>query len=250
MISEPELTGGPGEEPAEVIADPAAGALSGGPGRRPWVWAVGGAVVASALWGAGLRLWDAQHGGGPDLHGYVLGDSPCAGGTLGPLTSALHATDTAVIAPTAARLGKALDQARCTLEIYAPDPQTGSLDRFQVSVAIDLHKRTDPRREFEDQAGLDPQSLTPAVAVREVAGLGDEAVAQTVSRQREELHVLHGGAVFSLTLTGYVAGAVSEDTLGALHGGPRTAASDVARFEPAMVGAMRNVMKGQQKTAR
>lgn len=36
-----------------------------------------------------------------------------------------------------------------------------------------------------------------------------------------------------------------DDTLGAQHGGPRHVSSDVGRFEPALVEAMRNVMKAQ-----
>ncbi|SHL25378.1 hypothetical protein [Actinacidiphila paucisporea] len=250
MISEPELTGGPDDGGAEVISDADRPPRWGGARvRRPWVWGIGGVLVASAVWAGGLRAWAVQHDGRPDLHGYVLGDSPCAGSTLSPLTSALHATDTASVSPAAARLGPAIDQIRCTLSAAVPGGGGGT-DRFEVFVTIDLHKRTDPRAEFEDQAQVDGSDLTPVKSVRAVTGLGDEAVAQTLSRQSEELKVLHGGAVFTLTLTGYSTDYVSDDTLGALHGGPDHVASDVGRFEPALVDAMRNVMKGQQKNRR
>lgn len=250
MISEPEMTGGPDEDGPEVISHqdrtPQRGGVPRWGGmRRPWVWAIGGVVLASAVWAGGLRVWSERHGGPPDLHGYVLGDSPCAGATLAPLTTALHAADTAAVSPAAARLGAALDQIRCTLSVSAPDG-AGGMDHFEIFATIDLHKRTDPRAEFEDQARVDSSDLTPVKSVRPVPGLGDEAVAQTLSRQSEELKVLHGGAVFTLTLTGYSSEYISEDTLGALHGGPRRAASDVGRFESALVEAMRNVMKGQQ----
>lgn len=249
MISEPELTGGPDEGGAEVIsdADRRPGGGWSGAGRRPWVWGVGGVLLASAVWAGGLRVWTAQHGGPPDLHGYVLGDSPCAGSTLGPLTSALHAQYSTAVTPAAARLGPALDQIRCSLAVGAPDG-SGGTDSFDVFVTIDLHKRTDPRAEFEDQTQIDGSDLTPVKSVRKVTGLGDEAVAQTLSRLSEELKVLHGGAVFTLTLTGYSTDFVSDDTLGALHGGPKHVSSDVGRFEPALVEAMRNVMKGQQSS--
>ncbi|MFI0937197.1 hypothetical protein [Streptomyces sp. NPDC021020] len=243
MITEPELIGGGDDGPGEVIGG-GEDAPASGVGRRVWVWGVCGALVASAVWGVGVRVWQARHDGRPDLHGYALGDSPCTSGTMKPLLTALGATETAVVTPTDAHLGKAVDTARCTMELYAPDG-SGGVDLFQLAVTVDLHKRTDPRGEFEDLAGVDPQTLAPADEVHRVPGLGDEAVAQATGRS-EELQVLHGGAVFTLTLTGYAAGAVSEDTRGALHGGPRTAASDVGRFEPALVGAMRNVMKGQQ----
>lgn len=250
MISEPELTGGVDGEPAEVIGggEWEAGAAPGVRGRRAWVWAACGALAASAVWGVGVRVWQEWHDGRPDLHGYALRDSPCTSGTLEPLTSALGAKESAVVTPTDAHLGKAVDTARCTMELYAPDG-SGGVDLFQVTVTVDLHKHTDPRGEFEDLAGIDPRTLAPAADVHRVAGLGDEAVAQTTDRSTE-LRVLHGGAVFTLTLTGYAPGSVSEDTRGALHGGPRTASSDIGRFEPALVGAMRNVMKGQQASAR
>ncbi|MFI0718233.1 hypothetical protein [Streptomyces sp. NPDC021224] len=247
MISEPELTGGVEGEPAEVIGGGEDAPRSGAAGRRVWVWGVCGALVASALWGVGIRVWQARHDGRPDLHGYALGESPCTGGTMQPLLTALGATESAVVTPTDAHLGKAVDTARCTMELYAPDG-SGGVDLFQLAVTVDLHKRTDPRGEFEDLAGVDPQTLAPGRDVHRVPGLGDEAVAQALDAS-EEIQVLHGGAVFTLTLTGYAGGAVSEDTRGALHGGPRTAASDVGQFEPALVGAMRNVMKGQQKSA-
>ncbi|WP_329177507.1 hypothetical protein [Streptomyces sp. NBC_01477] len=246
------MTGGPDQGGAEVISDadraPRWGGALGG-ARRPWVWGVGGVVLASALWAGGLRLWSAHHNGRPDLHGYVLGDSPCGGSTLAPLTRALRAADSAAVSPAAARLGPALDQIRCTLSVGAPD-SGGGMDRYEIFVTIDLHKRTDPRPEFDDQLRIDGTDLTPVESAHRVAGLGDEAVAQTLSRQSEELKVLHGGAVFTLTLTGYATDYISEDTFGALHGGPRQVASDVGRFESALVDAMRNVMKGQQKPQR
>lgn len=252
MISEPELTGGPDEGRTEVISD-ADRAPRWGAARRPWVWAAAGVLLASAVWAGGLRLWSAHHDGPPDLHGYVLGDSPCAGSTLAPLTTALHASYTAAVSPAAARLGPAIDQIRCTLSVGAPlDEDT--TNSYEIFVTVDLHKRTDPRAEFEDQAQVDGSDLTPVQAVRRVTGLGDEAYAQTLSRQREALKVLHGGAVFTVTLTGYGTGygigSISDDTRGALHGGPRQSASDVGRFESALVDAMRNVMKGQQKPRR
>lgn len=243
MISEPELTGGPDEGGAEVISDADRAPRWGG-GRRPWAWGVGGVLLASAVWAGGLRAWSAEHGGPPDLHGYVLGDSPCAGSTLAPLTRALHASYSTAVTPAAARLGPVLDQIRCSLSVGAPDGAGGTAS-YDVFVTIDLHKRTDPRAEFEDQAQIDGSDLTPVKSVRKVTGLGDEAVAQTLSRLSEELKVLHGGAVFTLTLTGYTTEWVSDDTLGALHGGPRHVPSDIGRFEPALVEAMRNVMEAQ-----
>lgn len=246
MISEPELTGGPDEGGAEVLSDADRPPFRGG-ARRPWVWAVGGAVLASAVWAGGLRLWSVQHGGQPDLHGYALGDSPCAGNALAPLTEALHASYANAVTPAAARIGPALDQIRCTLAVGS-HRQGKWTDSYDILVSIDLHKRTDPRVEFDDQVKIDASDLTPVVRVRRVSGLGDKAIMQEIDQRTVELKVLHGGAVFTLALDDYAIGEVSQDTAGALHGGTGQAARGAARYESAMVEAMRNVMKAQQKS--
>lgn len=247
MISEPELTGGAGEGRGEVLGDGGRRA-----GRAGWVWGVGGVVVASVVWGGGVRWWDGRHDGRPDLRGYAVGDgvrdSPCVGGALGPVVRAIGATSTGVMSPNQVSHGEAVDRSRCTLDAYVPNA-LGELDRYEVSVAVDLHKATDPRPEFEDGMELDAADLSP-VAAHTVAGLGDLAVLQVRGEQTQELRVLDGGAVFSLTVTGFADSPVSEDSRGALHGGPRTGASDPAGWESAMVGAMRDVMKGQQKPRR
>lgn len=249
MISEPELTGGPDGGEVEVIGDDGRDPARWRPGGAAWVWGIGGVLLASAVWAGGVRWWDAHRDVRPDLRGYVLGDgprdSPCMGGTLAPLTGALGATSTGVMSPTQVSHGKAVDRSRCTLDAYAPGAGEG-LNRYEVLVTIDLHKSTDPRPEFEDDITVDAQDLSP-VAVHQVTGLGDEAVVQVLGQHSSQVRVLDGGAVFTLTLTGFTDSPVSDDTLGALHGGPRTAVPDATRYERALVGAMRNVMKGQQK---
>jgi hypothetical protein len=260
VISEPELTGGAEEPEPDVISDaggrprrsPGPGG-SGGPGgrfpfpfhfRRHWTWGLGGLVVASALWMAGLHVYD-DHRGGPDLHGYSLGGSPCAGSGLKPLTDALKATDTEAVTPAAAHLGPALDQIQCTLSVGARTP--GSVtSRYQVFVTIDLHKTTDPRPEFDDQRGLDTKDLTPAESDAAVPGLGDEAYLLTISSQTQQLRVLRGGAVFSLTLTGFNDIAPDPAVANSLRGSPPSP-DDLRQYRAALVAAMRDVMTAQQR---
>lgn len=260
MISEPELTGGSEEPEPDVISDAdrepnraaragasvgvGAGAGTGLRDRRLWAWGLGGVLLASAVWAGGLRAYDAHHNGRPDMHGYVLGDSPCAGATLKPLTDALGVTDAQTVSPAAAHLGPALDQIRCTLSATAPIRQGGTAS-YEAFVTIDLHKRTDPHAEFEDQRGLDSANLAPAESTRPVPDLGDEAYLLTISEQTQELKVRHGGAVFTLTLTGYNTFTVSDDTVNALHGA-NLPSSDIGQFRPALVEAMRKVMAAQQ----
>src|SRR5882757_9637222 len=87
MITEPEMADGSGQgRPGDVRSDadesPRTG---GGRRRRPWIWALGGIVVASAVWAAALRGTDYGHTAAPDLHGYHLDDSPCTSYNLQPL---------------------------------------------------------------------------------------------------------------------------------------------------------------------
>lgn len=251
MISEPELTGGPEDPVPEVISDadreprPAGSAGPAGvPGRRAWVWGLGGVVVASAAWAGGLHAYDLHRHHGPDLHGYALGESPCAGDTLKPLTRALGATEFQAVSPAVVHLGPALDQIRCTISATSAIPHTGS-GRYEAFVTVDLHKKTDPRAEFDDQRDLDTTDLVPVESTEPVPGLGDEAYLVTISDQTQELKVLHGGAVFTLTLTGYNSYSVSDDTLKSLPDGT-AAVTDLGVFRPALVEAMRNVMKEQR----
>jgi hypothetical protein len=209
-------------------------------------------VLASAVWSGGVQAYARHHGGGPDMHGYVLGDSPCAGRTLTPLTTALRATEAESVSPAAVHLGRALDQIRCTVSAAAPPPEgdTG-MARYEVFVGIDLHKATEPRPDFDDQRGLDTTDLAPVDSVTSVPGLGDEAYLLAISAQTQELRVLHGGAVFTLTVTGYNSAAltVSADDLNALHESEGGSATDMTRFQPALIASMRNVMAGQHGTA-
>ncbi|SDM68581.1 hypothetical protein [Actinacidiphila guanduensis] len=252
MISEPEMTGGFDTPGPDVIAGSGDPEDDPGPGRgragrrRALAWGAAGAVLASAVWAGALRAYGHYHHGGPDLHGYVLGDSPCAGTTLAPLTTALGATDVSSVSPATARLGHALDQLRCTLAVSAPSRPAGTA-RYEIFVTVDLHRTTDPRAEFDDQRGLDSDTLTPAAATRPVPGLGDEAYLLTLGAQSEELKVRHGGAVFTLTLTGYNALSTAPGAP-AVPRGAATAPADFDGYQDALVRAMRKVMAGQHRS--
>lgn len=254
MITEPELTDGPEEPAPDVLSsgDPSPGRPAAGPwtswSRRPWLWGVGGVALASAAWAGGLHAYHAHHRtAGPDLHGYVLGDSPCAGSTLRPLTDALRSKDAEAVSPAAVQLGPALDQLRCTISASST-ALPGGVTHYEAFVTVDLHKRTDPRPEFDQQSSLDPSDLTAAESTRRISGLGDEAYLLTLSDQTQELKVLHGGAVFTLTLTDYNSITLSPVTGGADATGPQSHFTrDPSRFQPSMVAAMRAVMAGQHR---
>lgn len=204
MITELELTGdgeddGDGDRPAPDVV-----AARGGP-RLPtpplWLWGVlAGAVAASAVWGvllaAGIGPYHADR---PDLHGYRIDGSPCAGGTFAVLAKAVKATGSQST-PASIVHGTAVDRAQCTYSATT-SPAVGWTTAYTLDVSVDLHKLSDTRGEFEQERSFDTSS--PAVADSSVAvpGLGDEAYALTFTGQAQELKVLRGGAVVTMRLT-------------------------------------------------
>lgn len=202
--------------------------------------ALAGAVAASVLWGGAAYAAMALHGAtGPDLHGYAIGYSPCAGQVFDPLARAVGAVSTGT-APAVFAHSPSLDRAQCGFSADAPGgpapagpapgtasaagtghnpgsapdsgtvPDIGAAPRsakdparttYRVDAVVALHRLSDPRREFHDERALDPVSLVPADRVAAVRGLGDEAYALTFGDRTQMLKVRHGGAVLTLRLT-------------------------------------------------
>lgn len=261
MITEPEISGEYGEgAPLDVLsdADPAprrwSGAGSGpafGPGRgfggglgrglgprlrKPWAQALVGVVAASAVWAGGLYAFHAGQDI-PDLHGYHVGESPCSGRTLLPLTEAMG--DRAPGATPAGLVrGTALDRAQCMFNARSP-AANGWSAAYSGLITVDLHKKAAPGAEFDNSRQVYDNTLQLAQHVESVPGLGDRAYLLTVSDRTRELKVLHGGAVFTLTLSGYVAAA---DMGGASVERPAQPTLDLGRFRSAMIATVRQVM--------
>lgn len=246
MISEPEMPGEePVSEPEQVVGIGPVGATGGedglgpavadvigghdpGPGRWGARWrtdwrgldwrrlgagAVAGAVLASAVWVLVLRGTDYGRDAAPDLHGYHLGDTPCASANFEPLTE--HLPNSYLGGIPEIRKGPALDHVTC--DMFSPSlKDAGWITDYQVTLTIDLHKKTDPRAEFADTYGRPASSPGPVVmdpgtgaAVTAVTsdndvitpypGIGDLAYL-SAGRDQQSLRVLHGGAVFILTV--------------------------------------------------
>jgi hypothetical protein len=166
---------------------------------RHWTWALTATAATCALWAAGLTVWQHAQPDGPDLHGYQLAGSPCARSSLAPLvgTSPSHAyTNPAVFSH-----GPALDRAECSAGTVANRTTTSEPQSSTVTVTVELHKKTDPRAEFDDQRALILPTLVPASRVIRVPGLGDEAYFLVTDPDQIDLKVLHGGLVLQLAYT-------------------------------------------------
>ncbi|MEU8893460.1 hypothetical protein [Streptomyces sp. NPDC048442] len=248
MISGPELVGEPHEgPPPETLVS------GGGPSSRrellrerlegwrrlPLLWALGGALVASALWAGGLYAWgDAA----PEQHGYELTRSTCK--KVQPRAMA-------------ARLGRmeagtgwsnliedpVLSRADCGFQI-ASGAKSESLpgQGYMVRFSVEQHRKADPSPEFEatlklDHGGLEGNSGADfAEKLNRVPGLGEKAYFFTISYGAETLTlaVQHGGVVLQL-----------EATVNRSDGGAREV--DTALLKPLMEADMRAAMAALTK---
>lgn len=248
MITEPEPSWEVGAGRPYPSPAPAAEVLNdlrprrGRQARRPaWLaGALAGALGASVVW-AGLAYAGAapRRHTTPDLHGYRIGQSPCAAHAFDPLVRAVGARTTSVT-PAVFEHASALDRAQCSFSARSTLP-SGAVADFTVQVDIGLHQRTDPRAEFDSERAVDPQSLEVAAHTEPIAHLGDEAYLLAFDNPLRILKVRDGGAVITLRL-------VSDTDPGGV--GPDTQPPDLPdldRLTPALadvVRAMTAVMAG------
>lgn len=265
MISEPELVPEghfgaaelPGPRPAadDVVTED----QEPGGSRRAlpaWLWALGGAVVASAVWAAGLYVYSTA---GPDLGGYRASRNLCMDAELKALSATIGERVGQGSAWRSAH--ESLDDASCYIEMRpqgyelptdVDGNELGSLP--SVSVGYTLHKKTDPGPEFEgmmaarhtavedthiddatvedtavDDATVDVPAVDDTTALRRIDGLGELAFVVRDSGGIT-LEVLDGQAVLSLSTT---------SDWDVETGEPLT---DVNDFEPMMVEDMRALL--------
>ncbi|MFF8374697.1 hypothetical protein ACF07V_01005 [Streptomyces sp. NPDC015661] len=183
MISEPELTGGEEFDAPELLTEtppprpPRA--------RRPWLWALGGAVLASAVWGAGLYAYGQKEEAGPDFGGYTSKADICRVAKLKALGGILGKRSED--GPGPEMDDPAVYETSCSMT-YG-DPDAG----YSASVTYTLHKVTDPGPEFAARAKYYELS-TP------IGGLGEQAFFDDRGGEGGELRILDGQAVIELNI--------------------------------------------------
>ncbi|MGW2557681.1 hypothetical protein ACWCXB_00265 [Streptomyces sp. NPDC001514] len=192
MISEPELVGGvdfPAPHPADVVAGRDDTPKPPRP-PRPWLWAVGGAVLASAVWAGGLYAYERI---GPDLGGYRVSRNLCKDAEL----KAVSAIGKRSEGSPELDEHPALDDASCNFDIEKTEELL-----YWVSVSYELHKETDPEPEF-DALALPPSVYGENVEAERLAGIGERALLLTGEGGLGELHlvVLDGQAVVRIDLS-------------------------------------------------
>ncbi|WP_406015978.1 hypothetical protein OG520_36530 [Streptomyces sp. NBC_00984] len=248
MISEPEMVGEFGAVGAvEVVGDFDRKPTGGPRTRRPWLWALGGAVVASAVWAGAVYLhpFGARK---PDMHGYRLEEDPCPTVRLRAIGAAIAPKDETPRLKPELLNDPALDRAECFISLRSPAAKKSLGNRwytdYSVGITVALHKRSDPKAEFEAMRGVTDAGVDADVKVEKVPNLGDSAYALTQDDGTAELRVLEGGAVLSLSLASYTqynsdGGEVPSDE------GPDI--SDLSPYQSAMISDMRDLMRSLKR---
>ncbi|MGR8008556.1 hypothetical protein [Streptomyces hypolithicus] len=201
MISEPELVGGlPIGEPPETLTGERA--PSSPRGRRPWLWAAGGALCASALWAGGLYAAGSEPG--VDTRGYTVGEGLCEKAELAALGLSLGKRSRSYEPFEVTTEHAALDTATCTVSfVPTKPPKKGWMVTYEVQLAAELHKKADPEPEFEALASRPDWGNALSPQPQEVPGLGDRALLIPPAAEYEgpTLKVLDGGAVLEIKVT-------------------------------------------------
>ncbi|MEU8950767.1 hypothetical protein [Streptomyces sp. NPDC048489] len=243
MISEPEMEGEfSGPAVRDVVSDHSAQARTERRPRRPWGWALGGAAAASALWATsvfGYGLGDQK----PDLRGYHLVKDSCASAKLVSLQAAVAPRITSGLTDSGLLKNPALDQIQCSIPLRAK-PESGRSDtgwtmNYTVTVSVALHKKTDPRAEFEASRRVGNPGVVPEDNVKLVPDLGSKAYLITHDLNNAELRAVDGGAVLSLSLSA-IPSFLSDGSGDEAGDGPDS--PDLSVYRSAMINDLRDFM--------
>ncbi|MFI9605056.1 hypothetical protein ACIHCX_35455 [Streptomyces sp. NPDC052043] len=243
MISEPEMAGEFGAvETREVMGGFDRELVGERRPRRPWLWALGGVVMASALWAAALFLYGLGDRK-PDMRGYQLDHDPCPSIQLKAIGAAITPRESTTMIDAGLLNHAALDQIQCFIPLRsrarAEQPGHGWSVDYAVGITVALHKRTDPGVEFEARRRVTDLGVVPEGKVEMVPNLGDKAYLLNRDDGNSELRVLEGGAVLSLSLSVFThyQGADDDEVP---DGGPDIPA--LSAYQSAMISDMRDVM--------
>ncbi|MBL1098195.1 hypothetical protein JK363_16250 [Streptomyces sp. 205] len=166
----------------------------GGPaGAKVWLWGLGGALVASAVW-AGALLATGGFGGDDepkaDLAGYTYTDDLCDPTDTKTFEDEGYKADgedsrSSSNPAHSSSQDPALDSMDCNITFKPDGASSGDYSELRFYTSALLHKKTDPQPEFEAnyRAYEDRKSSSYGYDVKAVGGLGDEAYVVTQTNE-------------------------------------------------------------------
>ncbi|MEV0599752.1 hypothetical protein AB0I82_10695 [Streptomyces sp. NPDC050315] len=174
----------PGTGPAGYGGGPGGpGGTGGGKGVPSWLWALGGAVIASAVWAGVLAATGGLGEPSPDLRGYRYQSDLCRSVSWAPFEDARFKMEDSSTSDSAGENPEssghedpALDSMWCNADLVSEDAGDNDYSSTLVYSKAFLHKKTDPAPEFAAQyRSYEQQQSSTDYKVEPVQGLGDEA---------------------------------------------------------------------------
>ncbi|WP_431044511.1 hypothetical protein ACQUSR_23110 [Streptomyces sp. P1-3] len=222
--AQPTLPGTPLPAPGGFgSATPPPAAPPTGAGRsKGWLWGLGGAVVASAVWAGVLFATGAFDGEEKaDLAGYRYTDDLCAATELKPFKDrgfeVEEPEEDEENPESSGGERPALASMQCSVNLKSQSSSDSDYSNVWTSSSARLHKKTDPAPEFEAsyREYADQGTSKTSYAVKAVTGIGDEAYLVTQSEKGEDgenrndgeyliLGVRDGWMTYSITWSQYV----------------------------------------------
>lgn len=195
-----------------------------GSGSRNWLWGLGGALIASAVWAVAVFAVGGFGGDPkPDLAGYSYRSNLCSATDSTPFEDAgFDRSEATGSVPNPDHHGSqypTLDSMTCNLEFSPTSDSADDYSSAWVYTSASLHKKTDPQPEFEAQyrSYENQETSTYTYTVKNVTDIGDEAYLVTQRRTASSssdggyliLAVRDGWMTYSATWSEYVSSSSS-----------------------------------------
>ncbi|MFE3445620.1 hypothetical protein ACFXNW_21525 [Nocardia sp. NPDC059180] len=174
---------------------------SSGIAGKGWLWALGGIVVASAMWGGAVLAFGGSSSGGvapgePDLRGYSYSGDFCDSADTSPFTESdytVATTDSSGKDEYPDFTGSehaAVDRMFCAQRLLPPGAKEDDYQDAHLYSSVRINKKTDPGPEFTADFDTWESSYSDSGGkgeVEEVSGIGDEAYMTIESSQPDDL---------------------------------------------------------------
>lgn len=155
---------------------------SGGGSGKGWLWALGGAVVASAVW-AGVVFSTGGFGSSEkkaDLGSYQYASNLCSSSDFSPIEDASFKEKTSTSGTNPQHSSSedpAMDSMTCNVDYEPSSSSTDDYSSAWLYTTAYLHRKTDPTPEFKAtyMSYKNQKTSTTHYKVSKVSGVGDEA---------------------------------------------------------------------------